>query len=315
MRILTKRNLLLGNVVLGLIFALVAYSAARPILWPRRVSASLEEISQQSTADVTLEAEKQHHADMLREYPLVIGANDIFVAKVPKPKVEAPVVKPPPLKEPRWVLAGTWEPEPGVFEATIIDNEKRPPKELVARKGTEFLEYQVVITEVTADYVRYEIRDDKYNRVVERFLPPSAARLAGPLPKEQKDWSEIIEELRTNYYAVNLTRFEAECEKLAGEDGDWVDMLINTVEAEPYKPGGEDAPLQGYKVLSFKAESPLDELGVEPQDVIVGLVNKPITDAAQGRELLREALSQDEVRLNISRLGRPVFITVRLVRF
>ena len=180
MRVLTKRNLLLGNAVLGLIFALVAYSAVRPLLFPRTVSTSLEEISEQSVAEVTLEAEKDHHKEMLTKHLRVIPINDIFAAKVPKPKVEPPRVKLPPLKEPRWVLAGTWQPEPGVFEATIIDRSKRPPKELVARKGAEFLEYQVVVTEVTADYVRYEIRDDKFDRVVERFLPPSAARSAGP---------------------------------------------------------------------------------------------------------------------------------------
>jgi uncharacterized protein YggL (DUF469 family) len=315
MRVLTKRNLVLGNVVLGLVFALVAYSAIRPLLWPRTVVANLEVSSQEASSDVTLAAEKKAYEDKENEYPRVILSNNIFAAKVPKPKERKPVVTPPPIQVPNWTLAGIWEPDPGVFEATVIDKSKRTPTELVMRKGMEILEYQVVITEVTADYVRYEIRDKEFDRVVEQFLPESARRTAGP---RQKDWSGIIEAVRrgdrVDYYAVNLTRFEDECKKLAGEDSDWVQMLIDTVEAEEYRPGGEDAALQGYKVLSFEPESPLDELGVEPQDIIVGLAAKPIQDEQQGRALLREALGQSQVLVHINRLGRSIIITVKLIR-
>ncbi len=313
MRILTKRNLLLGNAVLGLVFAVVAFCAVRP-LFQAGVKIEVARTSRdQSPAGRTQHAEKEHHLAMLNEYTRAIKGNDIFVAKVPKPEPPKKVVKAPPLKEPPWTLAGIWEPESGIWEATIIDKSKRRgSQELVARVGSRFAEYMVVITEVTSDYVRYEIRDEKYNRIVERFLPPSAAKRAGPL---QKDWSKIIKAVRTNNYAVDMVKFVAECKELAGEDGDWIEMLINTVKAEPYRPGGQDAPLQGYKVLNFKPDSPLDELGVERQDIIVGLVKEPITGETQARGLLTEALEQDEVRLHINRLGKPVYIVIKLSRF
>jgi len=259
---------------------------------------------------------------MSGEYLRVIRDNNIFRAKVLAPPPPPPDVKPPPpLKEPPWELGGIWEPEPGVFEATIYDtSKKRGQQTLVVREGNRFLEYDgvVVITEVTADYVRYEIRDDKYNRDIERFLPPSAARTAQKL---QKNWSGIIKLRRTNNYVVDMVRFEAECKKLAGEEGDWVEALIGTVKAEPYKPSGEAGPLQGYKVLEFGPESPLDELGVELQDVLVGFTaahkTKKIADEAQGQghALLKEALEQDAIGLDVRRLGRPVRIHIELKRY
>lgn len=316
MEILTKRNLRLGNLLLLLIFTWAITSAVRPLLQAEVQLEELEEVSVRSGSESTLGVEKERHRSMDEEYFRVIRYNNIFMAKVITPPPPPPPVKPPdPLKEPPWKFGGIWEPEPGVFEATIIDTSKKPgQQELVVREGKRFLEYDgvVVITEITADYVRYEIRDDKFNRVIERFLPPEAARTAKKL---QKNWSGIIEALRTNNYVVDMVRFEAECKKLAGEGGDWVEALIGTVKAEPYRPSGEAGPLRGYKVLEFGPESPLDELGVELQDVIVGLVNKPIMDEAQGRELLREVLGEDEVRLNVSRLGKPVYIRIELKRY
>jgi len=310
MQILTKRNLLLGNLLLGLIFALVAYSAVRPLLKPGVVVG--EESNGPVVADVsaTLDAEKAHHLAMREEYALVIIGDNIFAAKVPKAKEKVtPPPPPPPVKKPPWQFVGAWEPEDGVWEATIRDT--RTKQELVAREGKRFPEHMVVVTEVTSDYVRYEIREAKYNRVTEVFLPEEAGRGV----EKMKDWSKIVTQVRANNCAVDMVAFEAECKKLAGEGGDWVEMLIGTVKTEPYMPQGEGGTLQGFKVLSFTPRSPLDDLGVERQDIIVGLVKKPITSETQARELLREALGADEVRLHVNRLGKPVYIVIKLNRF
>ncbi len=250
-------------------------------------------------------------------YPLVIRGNNIFAAKVEKAAGPVVVAKLPPLKEPRWELVLIWEPEPGAFEARVLDQEKRPPdNELVLVAGKRFPEYNVEVTEVTADYVRYEIRDETHGRVVERFLPPSAAETAG------KNWSAVIKKTatRANVYAVDMKRIEDEFRKLAGPEGDWVEALIATVHVEPFRPGGESAPLRGYKVIGFEPESPLDDLGVGLQDVIVGVGKRnapmqPVTGEAQGLALLREALEWDEVRLQLDRLGVGVYITIELSRF
>jgi len=311
MQILRKRNLILGNLVLGLVFALVAYSAVRPLFKASLDLTGIEDVQVVSSQGRTLEQESEHHLAMRTEYPKYIIGNDIFVAKVPKPPPPKIKVTPkPPLVKPNWSLAGIWEPDPGVFEATIIDKSRKPgEQELIAHEGDRFTKHMVVITEVTADYVRYEIRDTKYDRVVEQFLPPEAARTANKL---QKDWSATVTTVRTNNYAVDMKKFVAEFEKLAGEDGDWVEALIKTVKAEPQ---GDPNALEGLKVLSFAAESPLDELGVQPQDILVGFVKEPITSAAQGRDLLRKALDKDEVRLHVNRLGKPVYIMIKLSRF
>jgi hypothetical protein len=315
MQFLTKRNLLLGNVVLVLIFLAVAYAACRP-LWRGGVKVETAgPVAVETTGPDTVQAQIDEYKNKKDDYPRVIEGNNIFIAKVEKPperRAEKPLE---PLKEPPWILVNIWEPTPGVFEATISDRQDpRRPKELVVVKGDRFPQYQVEITEVTEDYVRYEIRDDATGRVIERFLPPSAASTAGPL---EKDWSSIITKsgARRDGYDVDMNRFEAEFQKLAGEGGDWVEALIKTVEAEPYKPGGADAPLRGYKVLAFRPNSPLDEFGVEPQDVIVGLVREPITSEAHARELLREALQRDEVTLHINRLGNAVYFNISLKRF
>jgi len=277
----------------------------------------LEATPVEEGSELTLPPAKEHHRSMEHKYFEVIRNNNVFTAKVPKPPPKPkPVKPPPPLKEPPWKLAGIWLPvPPDTYEATIIDSSKKPGRqELVVRTGRRFLEYDgvVLITEVTADYVRYEIQDAKNNRVVERFLPPEAARTAKAL---QKDWSEIITKLRTNKYVVDMVGLEAEFKMLAGEEGDWIETLIGTVKAEPYMVNEESGKLQGYKVLEFGPKCPLDELGVELQDVIVGLVQKQITDEAQGRAMLKEALESDEFRMHVSRLGKPVYIAVELKRY
>ncbi len=317
MQVLTKRNLLLGNAVLVVAFLAVVYAACRPLLWPRAEIALVREDVVEVAGPDTLQAQIDHHTKMKGDYPLVIRGNNIFAAKVKKATGPVVVAKLPPLKEPRWELVVIWEPEPGVFEARVIDKEKRPPdNELILVTGKWFPEYDVHVTEVTADYVRYEIRDTKHGRVIERFLPRSAAETAG------KNWSEIIKKktTRANVYAVDMNKLEDEFKKLAGPEGDWVEVLIATVHVEPYRPGGEAAPLRGYKVIGFEPESPLDELGVKLQDVIVGVGKprapvQPITDEAQGLALLREALEWDEIRLQLDRLGVGVYITIELSRF
>jgi hypothetical protein len=229
MEMLTKRNLLLGNLVLGLIFALAAYAAARPLFTSSVQTAPPQENEAVGTGGATLDAEKEHHRSMLNEYPRVILGNNIFVPKTPG--------RPPPpnggveIKVPPWELVGTWNPDGRgrIWEATIKDKSKKPGyQELVVREGDRFVEYMVVITGVTRDYVRYEIRDEKRDRVVERFLPPEAARLAAG---DHKEWSPIITMTRRNLYTVDMTAFVAECEEIAGPDGDWVEALINTVKA------------------------------------------------------------------------------------
>ena len=313
MEMLTKRNLLLGNLVLGLIFALAAYAAARPLFTSGVQTAPPPKDLAVDTGGATLEAEKAYHDSMLDEYPHVILGNNIFVPKTPQ--VGGGEGPPPPvIKEPPWELVGTWNPDGRgrIWEATIKDKSKKPGyQELVVREGDRFVEYMVVITEVTREYVRYEIRDEKHGRVVERFLPPEAARLA---VGDHKEWSPIITMTRRNLYTVDMTAFVAECEEIAGPDGDWVEALINTVKAEPYMPSGEGG-LRGYKVVSFTAQSPLDDLGILKQDILVGLVKKPITSKAQARELLAEALEQDVVSLVINRLGKTTYIVIKLNRF
>ena len=310
MQVLTKRNLLLGNAVLVLAFLAVVYAACRPLLWAGPVITLAGDDTVEAAGPDTLQAQIEHYKNMKDDYPRVIRGNNVFAAKVEKVEKPPTAVRLAPLKEPRWELVVIWEPEPGAFEATVIDEEKRPGEnELILVTGKRFPEYNVEITEVTRDYVRYEIRDE--TRVVERFLPPTAAETAG------KNWSAIITRTRrSNTYAVDLNKFEDEFKKLAVPEGDWVEALISTVKAEPYRLGGEDAPLGGYKVIGFGPNSPLDELGVKLQDVIVGVAPKePITDKAQGLALLREALTRDEVRLHIDRLGRAVYITIELNRF
>jgi hypothetical protein len=316
MQVLTKRNLLIGNAVLALAFLAVVYAACSPLLWSTSVVTLEDKDIVQAAGPDTLQAQITHHTEMRDDYPLVIRGNNIFAAKVEK--VEGPVaaVRLPPLKEPRWDLVVIWEPEPGAFEARVIDQEKRPGEnELVLVEGKRFAEYSVTITEVTRDYVRYEIRDETYGRMIERFLPPEASATAG------KNWSAVIKRTqRSNTYVVDLNKLEEEFEKLAGSEGDWVEVLMSTVQVEPYRPGGETAPLRGYKVIGFGPNSPLDDLGVELQDVIVAVGQrnappKPITGEAQGVALLREALTWDDVRLQLDRLGVGVYITIELNRF
>jgi hypothetical protein len=317
MQVLTKRNLLLGNVVLVLAFLAVVYAACRPLLSPSPLITPGDDEIVQVAGPETLKAQIKHHTGMKDNYPLVIRGNNIFAAKVEKPPEVVTPPKLPPLKEPRWELVLIWEPEPGVFEARVLDHEKRPPdNELVLVNGKRFGEYAVEVTEVTEDYVRYEIRDEKHGRVVERFLPPSAAETAG------KNWSAIIKKTaaRANVYTVDMKRFEEEFKKLAGPEGDWIDALRTSVHVEEYRPGGGTAPLRGYKVIGFEPESPLDDLGVELQDVIVAVGKRnapmqPVTGEAQGLALLREALEWDEVRLQLDRLGIATYITIELRRF
>jgi type II secretory pathway component PulC len=109
--------------------------------------------------------------------------------------------------------------------------------------------------------------------------------------------------------------FEKELKILAGPEGDWVMTLVNSLKAEEYRPGGEDAPLQGYRITGFEPECPLNEIGLERQDVILGLVDQAVTDPEQGLELLRDALKQTEMKLRVTRLGRPLYITLKLNRF
>jgi len=313
MELLTKRNLLLGNLVLGLIFALAAYAAARPLFTSGVRPVPPPEDLAVTTGSATLDAEIDHHRAMLEEYPRIILGNNIFVPKTPQTRTVTPTTHI--VKEPPWELVGTWNPDGQgrVWEATIKDKSKKPGyQELVVREGDRFVEHMVVITEVTRDYVLYEIRDEKYDSVVERFLPPEASAIAGG---NQKDWSSIITMTRPNLYTVDMTAFVAECEEIAGPDGDWVEALINTVKTEPYMPSGEAGGLQGYRVLSFGRQSPLNDLGILKQDIILGLVKKPITSEAQARELLAEALEQDVVSLVVNRLGKTTYIVIKLNRF
>ncbi len=314
MEMLTKRNLLLGNLLLGLIFAAAAYAAARPLFTSGVKPALPPDDLAVATGSATLEAEIDHHRAMLEDYPRIILGNNIFVPKTPHTATTVGP-PPPPLKEPPWELVGTWNPDGQgrVWEATIKDKSKKPGyQELVVHEGDRFVEHMVVITEVTREYVCYEIRDEKHDRVIERFLPPEASAVAGG---NQKDWSSIITMTRPNLYTVDMTAFVAECEEIAGPDGDWVEALINTVKTEPYMPSGEAGGLQGYRVVSFGRRSPLNDLGILKQDIILGLVKKPITSETQARELLAEALEQDVVSLVVNRLGKTTYIVIKLNRF
>ncbi|MBN1916393.1 MAG: PDZ domain-containing protein [Verrucomicrobia bacterium] len=323
MRILTKRNLMLGNMALGFIFLLVAFFAVRPLF---QAGGAIDVVTVGGGGPPRtgsgMEAERERYEAMKSQYPQVIGVNNIFVPKVPKPAVVVVAKKLDPLVPPPWTFVGAYSPdgEGKTWIAYIREGAARNPRDprpttaedIRVEVGQRFPKYMVVITEVTADYVRYEIRDDENFRSEEHFVPVEAAKRATKL---DKDWSGIIVPASANSYVVDMIVFEKELKILAGPEGDWVMTLVNSVEAEQYRPGAEDAPLQGYRVLAFKPESPLNELGLERQDVIIGLGGKPITDPDHGLEMLREALAGNEIKLHVTRSGRDRYIQIKLNRF
>jgi hypothetical protein len=170
LHLLTKRGLVLGNLVLAVVFILVAVAAIRPLLsgGPQlRLAVNAREALNSGQAP-----EAGQGAAMLDEYARIIESNNVFSAKMPKPEKPTPPPPPPP-RDPSWELAGTWSPEPGTWEATIKDASRpRGQQELVAREGTRFhlRQYDVVVTEVTAQQVRFEIHTKEHGHPFERVL-------------------------------------------------------------------------------------------------------------------------------------------------
>ena len=190
MQILTKRNLLLGNAVLGFIFLLVAFLAVRPLLRAGGATDAGPVVGGGTADSSGMQAEVAHHKTMATLYPRVIAIDNIFVRKALK---EAVREKPPELKPlvvPPWTLVGSSNPdgEGKEWVAYVRDSSEKTPgqQEFQVEVGKRFPRYMVVITEVTADYVRYEIRDDENFRREEHFLPPDAKTGAAQL---QTDWS------------------------------------------------------------------------------------------------------------------------------
>jgi hypothetical protein len=317
MQILTKRNLLLGNAVLAFIFLLVAFLAVRPLLRAGGATDAGPVVGGGTADSSGMQAEVAHHKQMATLYPRVIAIDNIFVRKALKEAVKVEPRKLQPLVVPPLTFVGAFDPdgEGKKWIAYVRDSSVKTPgmEEFQIEVGKRFPKYMVVITEVTADYVRYEIRDDENFRREEHFLPPDAGKGAAQL---EKDWSGVLAQERTNSCAVDMNVFEKELKILAGPDGDWVLRLANTIKTEPYRPGAENAPFQGYKVLEIGPASPLDEIGLQRQDVIVGLADKPVPeDREEGLEMLREALQGTEIKLHVTRSGKPLYIQIRLNRF
>jgi len=169
-QLLTRRRLLLANLALGVLFVLAAFHAAWPLV-SGRPQAWLAQVLEPPT-QAPVAGDKPVAQPLLDEYACVIMGNDIFISKVADDKGPPPPPPPPP-PNPRWSLAATWSPEGNVWETVISDTSSpRAPRELAARKGMRFRygDCVILITQVTEDFVRFEIHSREHDHPFERIL-------------------------------------------------------------------------------------------------------------------------------------------------
>lgn len=320
MQLMTKRNLLLGNLVLLLAFLGVAFAAAWPLIeGGANVQLIADTDVDQGGSDPRKEIED--YKAMADVYPRVITLNDLFVPKVPFEKAPEIKVDYPPYDPPKWELVGIWRPEGTYYEANVED--KKRPDTLRIRKGARFPEYKLIVLDVTKDQVTCMASEPQYdNRQTMLYLTLNGLRTA-PVKKETaaaeaKDWSKYIRMLRSGYYVLDMNEFEKECGTMAG-DADWIDYLVSTVKAEAYRPSDEDADaLGGYKIVSFTPESPLDDFGLQVNDIIVAVNRDEITGRSQARQMLRRILTDPvggKFEIRFERATRNRNVVIELQRF
>jgi hypothetical protein len=174
---LSRRRLVLANLVLGALFVLAAICAARPFIARPGdvVGAARLAPGRSSSAEAPLV-----RLATLDEYRRMITLNDVFAPKVSRPPVVPPAERAP--EDPKWTLVGAWEADDGGWQAAISDTSPRQKaQELVVREGTRLRTggYAAVITEVTEDFVRFEICSSKHRYVYERVLTWSGIRPMG----------------------------------------------------------------------------------------------------------------------------------------
>ncbi len=151
MTIITKKNLIILNSALFLIFALVVFTAVKPFLSPKQVikiSGSKEDAPRIVASE---ERPERNFYDVI-----AVPENNIFESKIKAPP-PPPVVTP--IKPIQWELQGTWKGVDGIWHAAILDRRKRQPRGAMwiwdVKAGEKIDEYDVEILEVREDYVKY----------------------------------------------------------------------------------------------------------------------------------------------------------------
>lgn len=175
-RLLRPRTLVLGNVILGGIFVLAVVSAVIPLMARPGGIAWVRDTGGGSRTG----AGEPVRIAMLDDYARVITLNDVFVAKALR---RGP--PPPPPEDPKWELVGTWSAEDETWQA-IIRDARRPARggELAARAGSRFRQSDcvVVVTEITRDFVRFEMHSPQHERPFKRILTSTGIGVDGPEP-------------------------------------------------------------------------------------------------------------------------------------
>ncbi len=108
---------------------------------------------------------------------------------------------------------------------------------------------------------------------------------------EKIDWSQGIEALGDGHYRLDRTLL-----------GDAVDNLDQLGKGLKVAPNFKDGKAAGYRLLKFRNDSPLALLGLERNDVIVGVDGKP-ADPTVALDLLQRIDDLDRLELQIKRRG------------
>lgn len=309
-----KRNILLLNVVLLVVFCLTCYGTIKGFVRKPEVVQKQRSITEHQVVAYAVERPARS------EYN-IITKNNIFDAKL---RPEAP--PPPPEVAPpiNWKLQGTFymggewvafiemrtaapRPAPKRTGRGRPRRAKRPPpvknKVIPVKEGERILEYDVTILEIRSDYVKYA---RSFNNVTtEDYLyleKPSEDLITG----FKADYTAIVAPMmgRRNEYNISQPQLK---KKIAD-----INQLKDYVTLQEHEePSGEDKK-KGLQITEAKNLDLLNAFGLAEEDIILKIDDREVESIEKLTEILNSINEKTSIAVEIQRGKKKLKLTYHL---
>jgi len=297
-----KRNIMIANIVLFVLFSLTCYSTIRSFVPEKEVEAADIKV------EPRLEVAKVDNRLPRSEYKIITEKN-IFDAKLIPPAAPTVEVPPEPLK---WTLKAVMK--IGGEKIALIDmvtstapaRPRRPKRRgrsnpTVARvskrvkEGDVILDYEVKILEINIEnkYVKYERTHN--GKVLEPDYLYQDGKRPGSIFERKRTYTSLVARLHRGRNEYNLSRSE-----LKKEIKD-VAAMMELLEFEPQTDPKADNRVAGLKIKNVKNEDMLSAFGLAKKDVLVKVNGLAIDSIDKLKEILDSLGDKDVVEIEVIR--------------